>query len=174
MNKFTLALIILLLPWTVRADQPVDRQTVERLLEVTDAAAMVDQMHAQMDTLFEGMATQMEIREAERPVFESYMRKLTAAMKEEMSWEKMREPVIQIYMRNYTQKEAEDMLAFFATDSGQSMLRKMPVVMQESMETSQSMYQAFMPRLTALSKEFAEELRRVRKEQCCDEGTESR
>jgi hypothetical protein len=59
------------------------------------------------------------------------MSKAAAAMKGEMTWEKMKEPMIDVYLKHYTEIEINDMLAFYNTESGKSIIKKMPAVMEQ-------------------------------------------
>ena len=56
-----------------------------------------------------------------------------------MNWAKMKKPMIKIYLKHYSEKEIKDMVAFYKSDSGQSMIQKMPAVMGDSMLLSQEM-----------------------------------
>ncbi len=134
------------------------RESVEALLEITQANAMMDNMYAQMDQMFVGMGQQLGIKPSEQPLFEEYMQNVVAAMRQEMSWEKMEEPIIDVYLKHYTEEEIQDMLAFYRTDTGRAMVEKMPQVMNESMMVTQQMLRGFMPRIQELSMEFREKL----------------
>lgn len=145
----------------VHLSAPADaskRESVEALLELTQADAMMDNMYAQMDQMFVGMGQQLGIKPSEQPLFEEYMQNVVAAMREEMSWEKMEDPMIDIYLKHYTEEEIQDMLAFYRSDTGRSMVEKMPQVMNESMVVAQQMMRSFMPRIQELAMEFREKL----------------
>jgi hypothetical protein len=90
------------------------------------------------------------------------MSKAAAAMKGEMTWEKMKEPMIDVYLKHYTEIEINDMLAFYNTESGKSIIKKMPAVMEDSMLISQKMFKEFMPRLKGLSDELQKDLKQAR------------
>lgn len=158
MKKIAMVILMLMTPVVTQASEGVKRETVERLLEVMNAEAIIDGMYSQMDKMFVGVGQQLGVKESEQQIFDSYMKKVTAAMREEMTWEKLRGPMVDIYIKHYTEKEVNDLLAFYSTESGQSMIRKMPLVMQESMQISQTMLQGFMPKVKVLSIEFKEEL----------------
>lgn len=112
------------------------------------------------------MGKQLGIKESEQPVFDRYMAKVASAMKQELTWEKMKGQIIEIYMKHYTEKEMEDMLAFYSTESGKSIIRKMPKVAQESMIITQTFMKDFMPKMKTLSEELYSEL----KEERCKNG----
>ena len=51
------------------------------------------------------------------------------------------------------------MIAFYKTPSGQAVIKKMPVVVQQSVMMSQSMIQTLMPKMQQIQKEFISEVR---------------
>ena len=160
--KRVIVFVLLLLSTLCYADNGADRKTVEKLLIVMNAEAVMDSMYSQIDQLFVGMAEQFGIKEAEQAIFDRYMSKVASAMKEEMSWEKMKGPIIDIYMKHYTQKELEDMLSFYSSQSGKSIIVKMPQVAQESMLITQMFMKDYMPKIKNLSEELHAELKEER------------
>ena len=170
MRKIPILLLLLMLSFALQAQEAVKRETVERLLQVTDAKAVVDAVYSQVDKMFLDMAQQLGIEESEQAFFNRYMQKVAIATRKAMSWEKIKGPMVDIYLKHYTEKELEDLLAFYNTDSGKAMIKKMPLVMQESMMISQSMLMEFMPKLRELSVEFKEELRLARSAEQKPEG----
>ena len=162
MKKLAIALLLFTVSLSVCAEEGVKRETVEQLLEVMQAEKMVDATYGQMDQLFANISRDLGIKESEKEIFDRFISKVIDAMKQEITWAKMKEPLIAIYMKHYTQKEIEDVMAFYSTDSGKAMIKKMPVVMQESMMISQSMLKGFMPKVRELSIELHRELELAR------------
>lgn len=155
-------MFLLMAPSLVNADDKDQRRQVERLLEVMKVEQAIDSMYSQIDQMFVGMAKELGVKQSEQPIFDRYMQKVAAAMKEEMTWQKMKEPMIDVYMKHYSKAEINDMLAFYSSESGRSIIAKMPSVMQDSMQISQAMFREFMPRLKQLSTELREELAQSR------------
>ncbi|AWF81096.1 hypothetical protein BTJ40_09870 [Microbulbifer sp. A4B17] len=139
------------------------RESVEELLEVSNAEAMLDTIYAQMDQMLSGMSGQLGVRPSEQKLFDQHMKEVIALMKEEMNWQKIKEPMIEVYLKHYSEEEVQDMLTFFRTETGQSMLVKMPAVMNDSMVISQQMVQGFMPKLREISLAFKADLEEQRK-----------
>lgn len=161
MKKIIFVLLILALPVSASTDG-AKRETVEQLLKVMNVDKTIDAMYAQMDQMFLGMAKEIGVKESEQQIFDKFMSKAAASMKEEMTWEKMKEPMIDVYLKHYTEKEINDMLAFYDTESGKSIINKMPAVMEDSMLISQKMFKEFIPRLKGLSEELQKELKQAR------------
>jgi len=162
MKRFLTAILVVSIQFSAFAE-PGKRESVRELLELMNADSMIDATYAQMDQMFAGMGQQLDIKPSEQEIFDNYIRKVTASMQDEMSWEKMEGPMVDIYLNNYTEKEIQDMLTFYRSDTGKSMIEKMPTVIGESMAMSQQLMQGFTPRLQELLKELREELEASRK-----------
>ena len=156
-------ILVLAAPMSVlQAEEAPTRAQVEALLVEMKADAMIDAAYKQMDTMLAGMATQLKIVPSEQIVFDRFMAKMIATMKAEMSWEKMQPAMIDVYVKNFTARELADILAFYRTETGRSMLAKMPVVMQDSMALAQAMLKNFMPKIQVMAQELQTELQTLR------------
>lgn len=154
--------MFLVLPSLSFAGDAEKREDVENLLALMNVDAMVENMYSQMDQMMMGMAKQAGVKPSEQAIFERFMLKMTAAMKEEVSWAKMKDPLIDVYVKHYSEKEISDMAAFYNSESGRSMIQKMPAVMNDSMLVSRGLMQEFMPTIKELTTEFRQELQEAR------------
>ena len=87
------------------------------------------------------------------------MKKVNELIREEMTWEKMKEPMIQVYINHFTEREIQGMIEFYKTDIGKSTIKKMPLVMQDSMGVSQKMMEGVSPKIKVLMDEFSAEIK---------------
>jgi len=158
MKRWILVLALAVAPATGVAEEPATRESVERLLVLTNADAVIDSMYGQMGQLMHGMAQQMEIQPSERDLFDRHTARIVAVMREEMSWERLKGPMTDLYLKHFSEKELADMIAFYESETGRSMVEKMPAVMADSMAVSQSMVREFLPRLQEISAELEQEL----------------
>ena len=138
------------------------RESVKELMVLMEVDSMIETIYSQMNQMFAGVGKQMGIKASEQAVFDNYMQKISALMIEEVSWEKMEEPMIDIYLNNYTEEEIQDMLTFYRSSTGRSLVKKMPEVMGESTKLSQELLVDFMPKIQELAAEFTEELKEHR------------
>lgn len=159
MKTILLMLSLLLVANVATATDVHKREDIKRLIELMDMDAMIDSLYVQMEGMMRNMAVEMNVREDERDIFDEYMQKMLGIMREDMSWAKMQPGIIDVYEDNFTQKEVDDMLAFYETETGQSLIKKMPLLMQESMKISQGMVQDVMPRIQQVATELQEKLR---------------
>ena len=141
------------------AAPPTEAQ-VDKLLETMDMQRTLDEMFVQMDTMSEGMGQQMLGENATAEQRESLTR-ITAqqqrAMRKAMSWDTMAPIYRRIYARLFTAEEVEAMNAFYGSETGRGILRKMPQAMQLSMEEMQPMLQTL---IAEMQKTLESELQR--------------
>lgn len=149
-----------LVSFNLFADEHSRRADVERLLIEMKTESMMDTMYDQVELMMKNMKSQLKVKESkqEREMFAAFLARSTEIMRQEMGWETLKKPMIDIYVKHYSDKEITDMLAFYRSESGRSMVAKMPVVMQESMMVTQSLAQPMLQKMQQLSFEFNQEL----------------
>ena len=162
LNKVVVLVVGLVFSFNVFASEPATTASVEKLLEITDASKMVDAVYAQVDSMSSNMATQMGLTEKDRPAFDKYMKKVSALLRENMSWEKMKEPLIAVYIKHFTEQEIQGMIEFYNSEVGKSSIKKMPLVMQDSMGVSQKMMEGVFPKIKVLADELATETKEAK------------
>jgi hypothetical protein len=131
-------------------------------MSIMDMDAMMDGMYTQMEGMFQGLSTEFGVKPDEKELFDKHYSKMVSLMKTEMNWAKLKEPMIELYVNAFSDAEIDGMLTFYKSDIGQSTLTKLPVVMQQSMQISQSLVKDLMPKIQALSKELRAELQEKR------------
>jgi hypothetical protein len=140
----------------------VTEKSVNELMTLTNVDRVIESIYGQMDQMMAGMAQQMGIQPSEQATFDQYMNKLSTLIRQEVTWEKLKTPMMAVYIDNFTQKEIDDMVAFYKTESGRSMISKMPAVMQQSMQISQQKMMALMPQVREMAMEFEKQIQAQR------------
>ena len=100
------------------------RKKVVKLLEVTGAADLGKQMMDQMLGAFEGSTP---------GVPEEFWN----GFRSEVDTEELVELMVPIYARHLSEAELDALIAFYSSEHGRSIVRKMPQVVQESMLAGQ-------------------------------------
>ncbi|MBL4827367.1 MAG: DUF2059 domain-containing protein [Spongiibacteraceae bacterium] len=162
MKHLILSLFLLISPVISSASEQSKKEDVEKLLGLMKADSMIESMHSQMDQLIQGMNHQFQIKPSEQAIYDKHASKILIAMKQQVNWEKIKTPITDIYVKHYTEQEIQDLLAFYKTDTGQSMIKKMPGIMNESIQVSQQMMSSFIPTMKSISQELQKELASVR------------
>lgn len=159
------ALIALFASFAVQA-APASEASIEQLLTVTKAEALLDGMKSSIEPMFnqtleESMRGQ-PMTDQQKQWAQKFQTRVRALMQEELAWNKLKPQYIQIYRESFEQEDIDGMLAFYASPAGQAMINKMPVVMQKSMQLSQRMMQSMMDKMTGLAEEAAKEAREAK------------
>ncbi|GGA63009.1 hypothetical protein GCM10011369_00360 [Neiella marina] len=158
MKKSIILLFTMLFSFGVQASEKASAESVERLMALTEVPKMMDAMHAQMTNIFSGMSKQLNLTAEQQPAFDEYMRKLAVLLKQEMNWDKLKAPMIEIYANRFTEDEIQGLITFYESEIGQSMVKKMPLIMQDSAAISQQLMMSFMPKLKQLAQELQKDL----------------
>jgi uncharacterized protein len=154
--RYPLVLIVSvsLLAWpSVSSAQGVWKEAkIERLLELTNADAMMDQVFNQMKAMTasqvpKGTTPEQQARE------EQTRNKIMDLIKSRMRWDKMRPDYVKLYSETFSDEEVSGMLAFYESPAGRAMLSKMPVLMGKTMALVQSQMTELMPEIQRITKE---------------------
>ena len=165
MKKTIIIFLIAALSVISYAADDSKKESVEELLVLMNADSMIDTIYSQMDQTMQGMARRLGVKPSEKKIFDTYMVNMVNLMKSEINWKKMKGPMVDLYLKHYTEKEIKDMVSFYRSDSGQSMVKKMPAVISDSISISQDMMKGFIPKMLAMSQELKKEIDAARKGQ---------
>jgi len=136
------------------ADEASKAAKIEELLVVMKADKLVDQIFDQMNTV---LASQLGAAGDGKSIMADVQPELMAAIRRRMSWDKMKAQYVRIYSESFSEEEVGAMVTFYKTPAGKSMLEKLPIVMQKSMEIVQPIMKDLNPEIqkiveTALEK----------------------
>jgi hypothetical protein len=147
------------------ADTKPTEASIKELLALTDAAKLIDSIWAQVDGMTQNMLAQstrgQELPAEAKAVIEKLRTDSMALAREEFSWAKMEVIYNKIYQDSFTQEELDGMIAFYKTPAGQAVIKKMPVVMQASMQELQKSMGPFMQKLQQLQLQAMTELKAI-------------
>lgn len=145
---------------------PPTRESVIELIRLIDAQQMTDTMLKSLDTMLaDTMNKQLkgvQINARQQAILDKFRADVVALMKSEMSWEQLEPIFVEIYQGSMTQQEVDAMLAFYRTPEGQSVLKKLPQVMQMSMNKVQGIMENSMPKMARLQAEAVAELQKAK------------
>lgn len=139
---FSLCLLVCAIA-PAHAAPPTEAQ-IDRLLETMDMRRTMDEMFVQIEGMGSAMGQQMLGEDAtpeQRAALEEVLREQRSSMRKVLSWDNLSTIYRKVYARLFTSEEVEAMIAFYGSDTGRSIMRKMPQAMQLSMEEMQPMMQ---------------------------------
>ena len=142
------------------AAKPTDAM-LEELFKLTKVEQMLDpiydgleqNMRMSLDQFFDTKTLNAE----QKKILKLAPKRFVNVMRNEFNWERTKPMVIGIYRETFTIEEVIAMIEFHRTPEGQSIIDKMPKVMQATMLENQKMLKEFMPRLM-------EEMSNIKKE----------
>jgi len=162
MIKRTVIALALICSTAFAADTKPSTASLQELLKVTESAKLLDGVAAQIDGMMKNMAAQATKGQTPTPAqakaFETMQGKMAGLMKEELSWAKYEPIFIQVYGESFTQEEIDSMIAFYHTPGGQALVKKMPVVMQRTMQIVQQHMGPMMQKFQAIAQESQAEM----------------
>jgi uncharacterized protein len=122
-----------------QAAPPTEAQ-VDKLIDTMDLRRTLDEMFTQMDALGDSMGQQMLGENAtpqQRESLRDVIARQRTSTRKVLSWETLGPIYRKVYMKLFTAEEVEAMTAFYGSDAGRGIMRKMPQAMQLSMEEMQ-------------------------------------
>lgn len=131
--------------------EPATRATIEKFLQVTEAANMMDQAYQNMDQMTAQMLASSGLDVAKDPQVQKDMQEMNALVRAEMSWGKLEEPLIALYGNVFSEAELQDIIEFYQSPAGQKMLKRQPELIQGTMVMMQQQMQNLMPKIKALT-----------------------
>jgi uncharacterized protein len=143
-------------------DAPPSEGSIKQLLEVMQAHKNLDAMLGQMDAIMKNafqQATQGQTVPAEaQKIFEKCRADVSGIFKEQFTWEKMEPLYMHVYQQSFTQEEVNGMISFYKTPIGQSVINKLPLVMQNSMNETMKMMGPIMQRIQTMQREVVAQM----------------
>jgi hypothetical protein len=119
------------------ADQPATKADIDRYLEAIHSHEMMDQMIVAMSKPIQIMLhEQYEKNKDKLPAdFEARSGKELEQMLKDMPWDEMLEAMVPAYQKHFTRGDMDALTAFYSSPTGQKVMREMPGLMADSMET---------------------------------------
>lgn len=160
------ALLTLLALPALAQDTPPTEQSVRELLSLMQASNMMNTAMTQMDATIRPMMQKalagQQLSEREQQIVDDAHARIQALLREQLRWDNFEPMMISVYQKTFTQKEVEGMKAFYRTPTGQSVIAKMPMVMQQTMQTMQGRMADTIPKIQEIQKDLAAQLKAER------------
>ncbi len=141
---------------------PTD-ESIRQLLSVTGTRKLADdairQMEGQMRARIRQSLHGRQLGAPQQKVIDDYVDQVVALMRKELAWDSLEPAYIRIYRESFSQDEIDGMLAFYRTPAGQAVVRKMPLVMKQSMLELQARMGPLMLKLHAIQQKAIEDLK---------------
>jgi len=147
-------------------DAPPSDESIQALLDLTDAKQLIAGVQTQLHATMEG-TMQQSIQQAlkgraltprQQAIVDATKAKMVAILDDMLSWDKLQPMYFRLYRQSFTQDDVDGITAFYRTPPGQAMLTKMPLLMRNMMGEMQSMYQPVQQRIMEVAQDAARQL----------------
>ena len=158
---FRLAMLVAMLSCVTRAalaDEASHTAKVHEFFKV----AKLDQLSAQimkqaMDQVNSGLMQQMlgvKLTAEQQQQADELKAKISAVLTNALGWEKLEPEYTKMYAAAFTEQQMDDILAFYKSPTGQAMIEKNPMLLQESSALAQQRMSDVTPEVEKLIKDF--------------------
>ena len=162
-TKLILLVLIIFCTSAYGADTRPSEKSVQELLRVTESHKLLDGTMVQFDNIMKsGMRQALKgqtITPKQQKQIDDMQNKMIAMFRQEMNWESLEPLFMRVYRDSFTQQEVDGMLAFYKSPSGQAVIKKMPLVMQNTMTEMQKRMGPFLQKLIKTEEETIEQMK---------------
>jgi len=142
MNRlFTVASLLILFSLTGWAQQPADtpasKEDVEKYFRVTRSRELLDKTMEAMAKPMHQLVHQQCEKDKEKlpPDCEAQLNKMIDDMWKHMPWDEMMQAMVPAYQKHFTKGDLDTLIAFYSSPTGQKVLRELPAITGEAMES---------------------------------------
>jgi uncharacterized protein len=160
--KMLSVLLLLISAAPARADEAAKSAKIEEMLKLTHVDQLMDQIMAQMQPMMDEQMKKMEeqmkgngkdVPPEAKEMSQEFAKRMTAWFQSKLSWDKMKPIYVKIYSETLTEEELDGAIAYYRTAAGQSMIKKLPVLMQKSMSVVGDLLGDMAPELAKIGEE---------------------
>jgi len=141
------------------------QESLNKLFELTSVRGMIPKLQEQMDGMMNGMMQSLLSNKAVTPeqqkALDAFRAKVMKIQAEEVNWETLQPKLSEIYQNALTQEDVDGIIAFYQTPAGQSYVKKMPQIMQQTMLMMQSSMLPLMKKIELAGVELKQDLQRI-------------
>jgi hypothetical protein len=83
---------------------------------------------------------------------------MMSIFKEALDWNKLEAMYVRVYQKSFTQSEVDSLIAMYKTPGGQTLLNKMPIVLQNTMAEMQQIMRPMVERIQRMQQEVLTEI----------------
>ncbi len=119
------------------ADAPATKEDVQRYLDVIHSREMMTQMVDAMVKPMHQVIHEQFLKDKDKlPAdFEARMNKMMDDSMKSFPWDEMMQAMVPVYQKHFTKGDIDAIVAFYSAPTGQKMLKEMPAMMSEAMQS---------------------------------------
>jgi hypothetical protein len=127
------------------ANAPATREDVERYLSAVNSRDMMNQMMAAMAKPMHQLVHEQYLKDKDKlPAdFEARTNKMMDDMFKNFPWDEMMQAMVPVYQKHLTKGDVDALVVFYSSPTGAKMLREMPAIMGEAMQSMMPIMQKY-------------------------------
>lgn len=128
------------------ANTPATREDIERYLAAVNSRDMLNQMMAAMEKPMHQMVHEQYLKDKDKlPAdFEERTNKTMDDMFKNFPWDEVMQSMVPVYQKHFTKGDVDALVVFYSSPTGQKVLREMPAIMGEAMQSMMPIMQKYM------------------------------
>jgi hypothetical protein len=145
---------------------PATKEDVERYFSAIHSHDMMNQMVAAMAKPMHEMVHQQYLKDKDKlPAdFEERTNKMMDDMFKDMPFDEMMQAMVPAYQKHFTKGDIDSLVTFYSSPTGQKVLRELPAIMGEAMQSMMPIMQRYMATVKdRIDQETAEALKESEK-----------
>lgn len=162
MKKALIVLLALVATPSLAQQTPPSEESLRQLFAAIHANKLMDSYMTQLDSGMQaGMRAALKGKTPnvnQQQIMDDMRARMIGVFKESFSWEKIEPMMTDIYRKDFTQREVDDMLKFYRSPTGHSVVDKLPLAMQQAGQAVQSMLPPMIQKLQQIQKDGAAQL----------------
>jgi hypothetical protein len=127
------------------ADELSHRKAAAELLEITNVRQMLEQVKTSAAIIMNQQFDAIKLPEEGREAAARAQQEMMDWLSQVFAWEKTKDMYVDIYVETFTEDELNELIVFNQSPLGQKVLRKMPQLMQRSMDKTQQVLHDMAP-----------------------------
>ena len=134
-------------------------------MSLANVQHLLDGVKAQMDGVMKQASNQVlqgqNLTPERQAIMDRMLDKMAAVSRDMLDWEALKPVFLRVYRQSFSQEDIDGMIAFYKTPAGQSMLSKMPLVMQNMMAEMGQMMKPMQQKMMEIQHEAIEEMKKT-------------
>jgi hypothetical protein len=125
------------------SDTPATKEDVQKYLEVMHSREMMAQMVEAMSKPMHQMIHEQFLKDKDKlpPDFEARMNKTMDDTMKSFPWDEMLQSMVPVYQKHFTKGDISALTTFYGTPTGQKVLRELPAITAEAMQSMMPLLQ---------------------------------
>lgn len=143
------------IPLTAHADDASKIAKIHEFFRITKVGKLTDHTMTitinQVTARLTGRYSGAQLTASQQRQLNEYVVKIKGLIAGSMSWESLEPEYTKLYADAYTEQQIDDLIAFYKTPTGQAVVEKTPMLIQQASDLSQERLAAAMPQVQRLS-----------------------